>query len=112
MANLSVSWTKYDYDGTETEFTISASVAAIIPAVINRDPNYCHPAEGGEIEDLTITFNGEDVPLSCFSEEDIEDMEDTLAKAATNDGCCDDNRDDYDPDFESALDRRASRCFF
>ena len=57
----------------EIELTIEYSVAPYYPAQTYGPPENCHPAEGGEIEDMTVTdANGEPIELTDQEREKIE----------------------------------------
>jgi hypothetical protein len=43
----------------DSEFTIVFNATPFVPARTSGDPDDCHDAEGGEIEDLTVFFQEE-----------------------------------------------------
>lgn len=80
----------------EKEYEVSGHVSAIIPARLYGPPEDCYPAEGGEVEDITVTLAGKEVDLDGFSSKDQDRMIDMLAEAAGDDDGGYDERDDYD----------------
>jgi hypothetical protein len=80
----------------EKEYEVSASVSAYVPARTNCRVDDSYPAEGGEVEDIAITLNGEDVDLDDFSPKEQDKMAEMLSEAAANDDY--DPREDYEPD--------------
>lgn len=81
---------------TEKEYEVSGGVSAFVPAKTYGRPEDCYPAEGGEVEDITVTLEGKDVDLDDFSPKDQEKMAEMLSEAAADDDGDYDDRDDYD----------------
>ncbi len=83
----------------EKEYEVSGHVSAYVPARLHGHPDSWAPAEGGEVEDITVTLEGKDVDLDDFSAKEQDRMAELLAEAAADDdGGYDEDyeRDDYD----------------
>lgn len=86
-------------DIKEFEYLVTGYVSAYVPAKTYGPPENCYPAEGGEVEDITVTLSGEDVDLNDFSQKDQDRMIEQLAEAAADDdGGYDESERDYDDD--------------
>lgn len=60
-------------DGEEIELTIEYAVAAYCPAQTYGPPEDCSPAEGGEIEEMTVRRDGRPFTLTSLEEREVED---------------------------------------
>lgn len=56
----------------ELELTIEYSVARAYAAQTYGPPEHCSPAEGGEIEEMHVTHDGEPITLTAEEQERIE----------------------------------------
>lgn len=59
-------------DDEEIELTIEYSVAKYYPAQTYGPPENCYPAEGGEIEDMTVTRDDEPFEITDAERQKIE----------------------------------------
>jgi len=90
----------------EREYEVVGHVSRIVPARVSGPPEDCYPAEGGEVEDMTITLDGQKFDQSEFSPKQIEKMEEMLFEAAMDDDDYDYEppEPDYDDDIRDATD--------
>ena len=65
----------------EVEITVTGTVNPYIPAKTWGDPDNCYPAEGGDVEDIEATINGQTVELSV---EQMGRVETDLLEAAAD----------------------------
>lgn len=65
----------------EVEITVTGTVNPYIPAKTWGDPDNCYPAEGGDVEDIEATINGQAVELSV---EQMGRVETDLLEAAAD----------------------------
>jgi len=50
-------------DGTEIVFTVTATLSPYTPARLNP-VDLAHPAEGGDVEDITLQLNGAEISVA------------------------------------------------
>ena len=56
----------------EIVVTIEGDVAPVTPGCFYGPPESCYPAEGGEVENLTATVNGQPFELTAKEEREAE----------------------------------------
>lgn len=83
-------------DGAELELEVTGEVSAYVPARTWGPPESCYPAEGGEVEILSLTCDGKPWNGELTASEQ-DDAEQRLRDGV--EGACDDE-DPPEPDYD------------
>jgi len=80
----------------ELEFVVDATVEPYVPARLSGPPDNCSPAEGGEVEILSIKLGGHVVSERCFIENfGMKAFEEMVEEMASEAGTYSNGPDDY-----------------
>jgi hypothetical protein len=99
MSKGTITYTIY----REIELTVAYEIEPYVPARISGPPEDCYPAEGGYVEDMTVTVGGQPFEIT---DEERKEIEEHIERAHDHDA---DRQGDPDHYYEERRDDALSR---